>query len=205
MKLSGEHHIDASVDQIRGQFEDPERFKKCLPGCIEIEELEPGSYLATVARIGRPETQVQYLFRIEPGGDLNHFSISWQGTDPSALMTNGKHIISLSPGQGATILSHHSSVELSKNGKEAKVTSSALIAPLTQLFDNVVDRLKQESAESSILPKAEPGILSRAEDAVIELEHEAEEAAARGFLGGAVSWGWIALAILVLLLLIFFE
>ena len=47
--------------------------------------------------------------------------------------------------------------------------------------------------------------LHKAEDAVLELEHEAEEAAATGFLGGAQMWGLIALGLLIVVLLIFFR
>lgn len=47
--------------------------------------------------------------------------------------------------------------------------------------------------------------LHKAEDAVMELEHEAEEAAAKGFLGGAQMWGILALGVLIVILLIFFR
>ena len=45
--------------------------------------------------------------------------------------------------------------------------------------------------------------LHEAENAAIELEQEAEEAAAKGLLGGAEMWGLIALAALALGLLVF--
>jgi len=45
--------------------------------------------------------------------------------------------------------------------------------------------------------------LHEAGNAAVELEQEAEEAAAKGLLGGAQMWGWIALALLVLMLLSF--
>ncbi len=45
--------------------------------------------------------------------------------------------------------------------------------------------------------------LHEAKNAAVELEHEAEEAAAKGLFGGAQMWGWIALALVAIILLIF--
>lgn len=44
--------------------------------------------------------------------------------------------------------------------------------------------------------------LLQAEDVATDLEHEAEEAAARGFLGGPQMWGWLALAVVIIGLLL---
>lgn len=77
----------------------------------------------------------------------------------------------------------------------------------SQLFEAIADKVKKEKLpmtdkeKEAELEKA----MHKAEDAVLELEQEAEGAAAKGFLGGAQGWGLIALGILVLALLIFYR
>ena len=202
MKLSGEYRLATKPDAIKRYFENPDLFKRCLPGCSAIETLHPGNYLATVTRINGTMEETQYLFKYTPGEDKNAFTMTWRGTDASNLMSHGEHQIRLLQNGKTTILAHHSSVELTKRGKECAIDPGKIMTPLTHLFENIVDQLKNDPDKTDV---KDEGLLAKAEDAVVEMEHEAEEAAATGFLGGAQMWGWIAFGILILVLIFVFE
>ena len=206
MDISGEYRLKSSAKDLRRRFADPSLLKEVMPTCTAMETIEPNTFIASVQRIGRPDEKIQYLFRFIPGETENEFVLHWSGTEPEALISFGKHNITLTKDNAqTTILRHHSTVQLTEKGQKSISDPGAVIALVNQLFDNVADLLQKEDNRVKKNSPDFDDVLHEAEDPILELEHEAEEAAATGFLGGAQMWGWIALAIFILILLIFFR
>ncbi|WP_373237045.1 SRPBCC domain-containing protein [Cohaesibacter celericrescens] len=205
MNLSGEFRIQSTPDKIRQQFQDPKLLEKVVPNCHSMVELETNLFLATMDRLTNRDQQIQYHFRFSRGENNNQFVLSFKGVEPEALVLSGRHIIYLKPDQGATILTYHSTIELSKMGRESAVDPSKIFSKASEIFDNVADTLQPKDKAMTKTDSKLDDAINKTENAVVELELEAEEAAATGFLGGAQMWGWIAVAILALVLLVFFR
>ncbi len=205
MLLSGEHRIKASPAKIRSQFQDPRKLSSTLPGVISVEALEPGQALVEMKSFRTEGLVVKYLFYFENGETNNDFAIGWRAMDEKALFANARMQCSMKPEKEITTISFTADVEFRVEEHYVSNNPEEMIRGITQLLDQVADNLAKEQRHMSDHKSDLEDVVSKAEDAVVELEHEAEEAAAKGFLGGPQMWGWIALGILIVVLLIFFK
>ena len=187
-------------------FRKAESLEKILPNCIAVEELDEDSTLVTFSRIkSDQDEQTQYIFSFIPGEEVNNFEVSWKGTDPNNLISIGRHLISLKPDGDEIIINYNSQIDLTMKGRAIEGHENLMAKLNTEVFENAIALLQDEEAEMADEKSQLDEVIQNAEDAVMELEHEAEEAAASGFLGGAQMWGWIALGVIVLILIVFFR
>ena len=205
MLLSGERRIEATPAQIRSQFQDPQKLRHTLPNLISIEEVEPGTMIAEMKSFYTEGLIVKYLYYFEDGKTANEFAIGWKGLVPEAVFSSAKMHCELKLEKKITTIRFTADVEFYDDEHYVRKNPEELIRGISRLLDQIADNLAKEQRHMSDRKSDLEDVVSKAEDAVVELEQEAEEAAAKGFLGGPQMWGWIALGILIVILIIFFR
>ncbi|MCS6805276.1 MAG: carbon monoxide dehydrogenase subunit G [Acidobacteriota bacterium] len=63
MKLHGEHHVNASPDQVWQLLVDPDVLKRCTPGCERLDQIEANTYEAAL-QLGIGAIKGKYTGRI---------------------------------------------------------------------------------------------------------------------------------------------
>lgn len=90
MKIEKRFTVAAAPDRIWAFITDPEKIAPCIPGCKEVELLEPGRYRAVIAvqvgpikasfagiaemREERPPDYAEYAIQAEEGGNASRIS-----------------------------------------------------------------------------------------------------------------------------------
>ncbi len=211
MELTGEVLCAANTAQVRERFFNPVLLKACFPNCQEMKEIAPAHFHVRLLRWGDGKLETEQEFRLIPGDSDNEFTMISKAMDDNATILNSHTSIRLEEREGGTLLTYHVSLELGTITDDPAFDPKRTLTLASKLFEAVGDKVKKEK-----LPMPDPKAnveqeteleqaMNKAEGAVMELEQEAEQAAAKGFLGGAQGWGLIALGILVLALLIFYR
>jgi carbon monoxide dehydrogenase subunit G len=204
MDISGEYFIPTPRQRVWAALNDPDLVKTCIPGCKSLARISP------TAMRGAVEVKIGPL-KATFNGTLTQSAIEMpqscrltaEGDGATAGFAKGTADVTLSEADGGTRLSYiaHATV----GGKLAEVGASLIHTTAKQMADQFFGTFAARVGE---------GALSRAEHAVEEAAHEvvevareaegrAEVAAGRGFLGGPYVWSLIALAVIIVLLLIF--
>ncbi|WP_119309680.1 hypothetical protein [Cohaesibacter haloalkalitolerans] len=206
MAFSGEYRLSADYRAIKKKLKDPVYIQHSLQNCIETEQLSQDTVLAKIVSSTLDGQIVHYIFRfIDQDPDLPYLEVDWQGTDPHALMPKGHHRIWFRKEGRTTIMKIESELHTTLNGKLVFNDPEKTNAIMSDYFSRFVDEFNHPKERTMKNDKPElDEVLNEAKNAVEELEVEAESAAAKGFLGGAQMWAWIALAILVILLLVLY-
>jgi carbon monoxide dehydrogenase subunit G len=205
MDVSGEFKITASPKRIIQVFQDPEILRQAIPNCQTMRQIGPGLFEAQVTPVLDQGTAFfLYHFRIEEVVKDREISLSWTSEEPSALLPNGSALFTLTPHKSHTQVSHQVQMTVNPNGGKDQASNGKGIAFITALTDRFAEKLRHHAGANMTEKKDHKNFddaLHSLEDAAVELEHEAEVAAGKGVFGGAQMRGWIALALIVLVLI----
>ncbi|HAT86070.1 SRPBCC domain-containing protein [Cohaesibacter gelatinilyticus] len=205
MDVSGEFKISASPKRIIQAFQDPEVLQQAIPNCQTMRQIGPGRFEAQITPVLDQETSFfLYHFRIAETIKDREISLTWSSEEPSALLPDGSAVFALTPHKSHTQISHQIQMTVNPNGGNNQSENGRGIAFITALTDRFADKLRHHAGVNMTDKKAHENFgetLHSLEDAAMELENEAEIAAGKGVLGGAQMWGWIALALVVLILI----
>ena len=206
MQFVKEYRLHADFKEIKECIKSPATLKRLLPNCIDVEQLDKSTLVATTKSSVLDGKIIHYLYSfIDPGVGSPYLEVNWQGTDPAALLPKGAHEITFRKEGDMTVFELKSTLHTTLDGKLVRndpVVGQAIVADYFSRFVAEFDQLER-SDMSNDKPEFED-VLNEAKNPVEELETEAEEAAVRGFLGGPQMWALIALAIVVILLLVFY-
>ncbi|WP_321449959.1 hypothetical protein [uncultured Cohaesibacter sp.] len=149
---------------------------------------------------------IHYLYHfVDAGENSPYLEVDWQGTDSAALLPKGCHEITFRREDDVTVLELKSTLHTTLNGKLVKNDPAISKAIVSDYFSRFVAEFDQLEGNDMSNDKPEfEDVLHEAKNPVEELEAEAEEAAVKGFLGGPQMWALIALAIVIILLLVFY-
>ncbi|SNY93531.1 Carbon monoxide dehydrogenase subunit G [Cohaesibacter sp. ES.047] len=206
MYLSGEHRIKSTPAKVRRQFENPETLKRTVPHAVSAYTNSSGKTIITVNSLRSEGEVVQYVYFVEPGETVNDFTIYWKPLDEKALFAEVAIHCTLRPDGDSTVVSFNANLEfLTEDHYLKEDKKNAVMLGITELLEEVADNMDKEQRPMTDQKSDLEEAVSKAEDAVTELEQEAEEAAVKGVWGGPQMWGWIALAVVIVVLLIFFR
>ena len=206
MDVSGEFKVAASPKRIVEALNDPEILKQAIPNCQAMRQIAPGQYEADIIPVIDTEADLfLYHFQVSELKKNREVALTWSTEAPTALLPSGGAVFKLMPHKGHTQVSHQTQMKVNPNESDDPAKDGQGIAFITALTDRFADMLRHHAGGT--MSKHTKGkdfdrALHDLEDAAIELEHEAEVAAAKGFFGGAQMWGWLALAVIVIILLV---
>lgn len=198
MDMSGEYKFSASPDVIIKSLKDPSFLKSSLPNCVALNEVKPGLYHAILERLTGLSGQIAYLlFITEEEGNI--LRMAWQSEDAHALMPSGEIVMTLEMDDFSafTRVRHETRIVLNEAYAQASQPPGEALNVVTRIFEALSDRLETKKGASAMSDHNLQDQLNEAGNPAIELEQEAEEAAAKGKWGGPQMWGWIALAAMV--------
>ncbi len=206
MQFTSEYRLPANSKRIKRCLKSPSALRKLLPNCIDVEQLDQTTLLATTKSSVLDGQIIHYLYHfIDAGENSPYLEIDWQGTDPAALLPKGGHQISFTEEGDMTVIKVRSTLHTTLNGKLVKNDPAVSKAIVSDYFSRFVAEFDQLEGNDMSNDKPEfEDVLHEAKNPVEELETEAEEAAVKGFLGGPQMWALIALAIVIILLLVFY-
>ncbi|SFO76954.1 hypothetical protein SAMN04488056_112128 [Cohaesibacter marisflavi] len=207
MQFKSEYRLPANYKRIKRCLKSPVTLKRLLPNCIDVEQLDSNTLLATINSSVLDGKIIHYLYHFVDAGEYSpYLEVDWQGTDPAALLPKGGHKITLTEEEGEmTVLELNSTLHTTLNGKLVKNDPTVSKAIVSDYFSRFVAEFDQLEGNDMSNDKPEfEDVLHEAKNPVEELEAEAEEAAVKGFLGGPQMWAFIALAIVIILLLVFY-
>ena len=201
MEMKGEYKIPASREKVWDALNDPDVLRDCIPGAKSLEKISDTEMKATVeAKVGPVKaafTGQVTLSNIDPP---NGYTITGESKGGVAGFAKGGADVALTEdGPEATVLTYVAKAQV--GGKLAQVGARLVDATAKQMADQFfakfADRVSTEDAFEQIEHEVE--------EAVKVVEERTEEAAVRGFLGGPQMWGLIALAIVIVIILIFYR
>ncbi|WP_316859462.1 hypothetical protein [uncultured Cohaesibacter sp.] len=206
MKSTGSYIIDANYRTIKRRLQDPDSLKSNIPNCTAIETIDDHTRLITIDSRVFPGKSVQYLFHFfDDGASSPAIEINWQGTDPNVAMPKGEQKITFRKVGRKTVLEQETIVTTTMKGKIISSDPEIVTKLVAGYFENFTKEFtKKGNGMKNDKPEFED-VLHEAENPVVELEQEAEQAAARGVFGGTEMWGLIALAVVIVFLLVFFR
>ena len=207
MELSGELICKGTAEEVRAKFFDVTQLRKHYPNCKDIEELEPGFYRIRMSRWVGGDGEIEHFVRLMPGDTDREFTFSSKAVDKRPIIIKSQCHIILKESEMGTTMSYQVSLCLANTPAAYTVDRENTLKLISTFFKAIAENGQNEEIEMTDKENDMEfeKVLHSAEDAVLELEHEAEEAAAKGFLGGAQMWGIIALGIVIVILLIFFR
>ena len=207
MHLSGQYLVQARQEEIEAELLRCEFMRKASPPCLAIEHIDDITRLVTVESAVDHSIKLQYLFRFNSkASEPNRLVIDWQGTDPRSATPKGHHDIQFEQQKNGTLVKHETAILTTLNGKLIASNQEILDHIVTSYFQTLTSHFNNRTRDSKMnkkLPEFDD-VLNEAKNPVEELEVEAEEAAVRGFLGGPQAWALMALAIVIILLLVFY-
>lgn len=207
MDVSGEFKVAASPQKIFRALNNTEVLKRAIPNCQAVRRIAPGQFEADIIPINGNETAL-FLFNLHVSEIVKdrEIALTWSTEAVNSLLPNGGATFKLTPHKDYTQVVHQTGMTVNKNHGEGEADKGqANIAFITALIEQFANMLRHHAGATMSNKKDKSEFdhaLHSMEDAAIELEQEAETAAAKGFLGGAQMWGWLALGAVIVLLII---
>jgi carbon monoxide dehydrogenase subunit G len=200
MEMTGRYQVPASRAKVWAALNDPVVLKACIPGCEELEKISDTEMRAIVkAKVGPVTatfTGAVTLTNLDPP---NGYTITGEGKAGPAGFAKGGADVALTDDDGATLLTY--AVKAQVGGKLAQVGARLIDATAKQMADQFFAALAKEVGTGDGFAAVEHEV----EEVIKIAEERAEGAAARNVLGGPQMWGLIALAVLIVVLLVFFR
>ncbi|KZK85988.1 Carbon monoxide dehydrogenase subunit G (CoxG) [Pseudovibrio sp. Ad13] len=229
MEMSGEQQIPASQEKVWEALNDPELLKKCIPGCDSLEKTSDTEMSATVtAKVGPVKAKFKGEVTLSDLNPPNSYKISGEGKGGVAGFAKGSADVTLSESGDGTLLSYEVNAKVGGKLAQLgnRLIDSTARKMAEEFFSNLNRELggtpvagKDEPLEAVEL---DPGLIEEAksianehaiegsveamadaehalEDAVKDVEEKVEVAAGKGFLGGPLGWGLMALVVLIAL------
>jgi carbon monoxide dehydrogenase subunit G len=204
MEMSGEYRIPASREKVWAALNDPEILKASIPGAQSLEKISDTEMSATVvSKIGPVKATFNGNVVLSNVRPPEGYTISGEGKGGVAGFAKGAADVALTEDGSDTILRYTAKAQV--GGKLAQVGARLIDATAKQLADQFFGTFAAKVGEMAT-PDGEAVVADVIGDPIVTaeaIEERAEIAAGRGFLGGPTMWGLIALAVVVLVLLIF--
>jgi carbon monoxide dehydrogenase subunit G len=218
MEMTGEYRIPAPREKVWAALNDPEVLKACIPGCDSLEKTSENEMTAAVtAKVGPVKAKFTGAVTLSNIKPPESYTISGEGKGGVAGFAKGGADVALTPDGDATILRY--AVKAQVGGKLAQLGARLIDSTAKKMAEEFFGAFSERlggAAEPVAAPVAAPGpaaakphegLGSRAGHAVLDAEEAVEErlevAAGKGFLGGPVTWGLIALAVVIVALWLF--
>jgi carbon monoxide dehydrogenase subunit G len=206
MEMSGEYRIPASRDKVWAALNDPEILKACIPGCQDLQKLSDTEMTAkVVTKIGPVKATFNGQVTLSNMNPPAGYTISGEGKGGVAGFAKGGADVALAEEGDETVLRYTAKAQV--GGKLAQVGGRLVDATAKQLANEFFGAF---AARVGGVPAEPPGakaviadVIGDSEVIAEAVEERAEIAAGRGFLGGPQVWALIALAVVILLLIIF--
>jgi carbon monoxide dehydrogenase subunit G len=201
MEMSGQYRIPAPRAKVWAALNDPVVLKESIPGCESLEKLSDTEMVATVkSKVGPVSATFTGNVTLSNLDPPNGYTISGEGKGGVAGFAKGGADVKLADdGDGMTLLSYTAKAQV--GGKLAQLGARLIDATAKQMADQFFARFADKVSTEDAFEQVEHEV----EEAVKAVEERAEVAAARGFLGGPQMWGLIALAIVILLIILFMR
>ena len=200
MEMTGRHQIPASRAKVWAALNDPVVLKQCIPGCQELEKVSDTEMTATVkTKVGPVSATFTGTITLSNLDPPNGYTIAGEGKGGVAGFANGGADVALSDDNGVTLLTYSAKGQV--GGKLAQVGARLVDASAKQMADQFFAAFAQKVGSEDAFTQVEHEV----EEVIKIAEERAEGAAARNFLGGPQMWGLIALAIVIVVILIFFR
>jgi carbon monoxide dehydrogenase subunit G len=204
MEMSGEYRIPASREKVWAALNDPEILKASIPGAQSLEKVSDTEMKATVvSKIGPVKATFLGNVTLSNIDPPNGYTISGEGKGGVAGFAKGGADVKLAEDGSDTVLTYTAKAQV--GGKLAQIGARLIDATAKQMADQFFGTFAQKVAAAP-LPDAEAVEADVARDPEVTAEaivERAEVAAGRGFLGGPAMWGVLALAVVIILLIIF--
>jgi len=187
MKMSGEHIIPASREEVWEALNDPQVLQDCIPGCEEVIKISGTEMQATViAKVGPVKAKFKGKIQLSDLDPPNSYTISGEGSGGVAGFAKGGARVVLAQAQGGTSLSYD--VEAQIGGKLAQIGQ--------RLIDGTAKKMANEFFTNFAARFETPLTV---EEAVDEMVAEAAPAMAAIDKQNAASqkWIWLLAAIAI--------
>jgi len=204
MEMSGEVRIAAPRAKVWAALNDPEVLKASIPGCTALEKVSETEMTATVeAKVGMVRATFTGKVTLSNIKAPASYTIAGEGKGGVAGFASGGADVKLVEEGDTTLLRYTARGQV--GGKLAQIGARLIDATAKQMADQFFTKFAQRVSEGP-LARVEHAVEGAAH-AVAEVTHEAEEgvekAAIRGFLGGPMMWGLLAIVAVVVLIIIF--
>jgi carbon monoxide dehydrogenase subunit G len=204
MEMSGEYRIAASRQKVWAALNDPEVLKASIPGAQSLTKLSDTEMEATVvSKIGPVKATFHGNVTLSNIKPPEGYTISGEGKGGVAGFAKGGADVSLTEDGSDTILRYTAKAQV--GGKLAQVGARLIDATAKQMADQFFGAFAAKVGAAPV-PDSEAVVDDVIKDPEVTAEaivEQAEVAAGRGFLGGPMMWGVLALVVVVLLLIIF--
>ncbi len=225
MDMTGEYRIPAPRQKVWDMLNDADVLRACIPGCEMLEESDDGDgYTARVTtKIGPVKATFNGAVTLSNIDAPNGYTIAGEGKGGVAGFAAGSADVALAEDGDATVLTYTANAKV--GGKLAQMGSRLIDTTARKLADKFfADFARRAGGDAP--PEAEDesadDLAHRAADALSEgihavedtvshvahdvseaahhAEEELEKKAAAGMLGGPVTWGLLALIVLIAVL-----
>jgi uncharacterized protein len=207
MEMTGEVKIAAPRTKVWAALNDPAILKAAIPGCTDLTKVSDNEMTATVAaKVGMVRatfTGKVTLSNIKPP---ESYTIAGEGKGGVAGFASGGADVTLAEVAGDTVLRYTARGQV--GGKLAQVGARLIDATAKQMADQFFTNFADVVSDNPIarVEHAVEHAVEEAAGAVVEAGREAEEevegAAVRGFLGGPMMWGLLAIVVIAVVILI---
>jgi len=204
MDISGEQFIAMPRTKVWAALNDPDVVRHCIPGCRSLVRISPTAMRGAVeVKIGPVKATFNGTLTQSEINAPASCRLTAEGDGGSAGFGKGTADVTLNEENAGTRLRYTAHAEVA--GKLAEVGARMIDTTAKQMADQFFSTFAARVNEGAIV-RAEHAVEDAAHDvaeAAREAEERAEVAAGRGFLGGPQVWALIALAVVIVLLLIF--
>ena len=200
MEMSGRYRIPAPRAKVWAALNDPVVLRESIPGCQSLEKISDTEMVATVkSKVGPVSATFTGSVTLSNLDPPNGYTITGEGKGGVAGFAKGGADVALADDDGMTLLTYTAKGQV--GGKLAQIGARLVDATAKQMADQFFAAFADKVGSEDAFEQVEHEV----EEAIKVAEERTEEAAIRGFLGGPQMWGLIALAVLIVILLIFFR
>jgi uncharacterized protein len=145
MELTGQQLIPASQQATWQALNDPDMLRQCIAGCESVELTGENQYLAKMAvRIGPVNAKFTGKLQLQDIDEPNAYTINFDGQGGVAGFGKGSARVTLSPQEGATLLSYNANAQV--GGKLAQIGSRLIDGAARKIADDFFKEFNQRVA-----------------------------------------------------------
>lgn len=142
MNVSGEHRVTASRERVWQALHDPNLLRACIPGCEEVQEVEPHQFSGRMmARIGAVSTVFTGQILLSDEAFPKGWQVAAHAESPSAGWADGTASIRLSSVSGGTMVAYRLHVD--PGGRLAAVGDRLLRGVAMRMANDFFTRLAE--------------------------------------------------------------
>lgn len=143
MEMTGEQLIDAAIDDVWRNLNDPEVLKACIAGCESIEKTSDNEYrVNTTVAIGPISAKFKGKLLLSDLAPPNSYSLSFDGQGGAAGFGKGSAKVSLATEGTGTRLSY--ALKAQVGGKLAQIGSRLIDSVAKKMADDFFTAFNQE-------------------------------------------------------------